>query len=52
IEQAKHLLLSGRYNMSEVSYMVGYDDIHYFSRLFKSKVGSTPTEYIKINSGG
>lgn len=52
IEQAKHLLTSGRYNMSEVSYMVGYDDIHYFSRLFKSKVGCTPTEYMKANNDG
>lgn len=52
IEQAKHLLLTGRYNMSEVSYMVGYDDIHYFSRLFKNKVGCTPTEFIKKNSDG
>lgn len=47
IEQAKHLLLTGRYNMSEVSYMVGYDNIHYFSRLFKSKVGCSPTAFIK-----
>ena len=47
IEQAKHLLLTGRYNMSEVSYMVGYDDIHYFSRLFKNKVGCSPTAFIK-----
>ena len=47
IEQAKHLLLTGRYNMSEVSYMVGYDDIHYFSRLFKSKVGCSPTAFIR-----
>lgn len=47
IEQAKYLLLTGRYNISEVSYMVGYDDIHYFSRLFKSKVGYSPTAFIK-----
>ncbi|MBR0189545.1 MAG: helix-turn-helix transcriptional regulator [Clostridia bacterium] len=47
IEQAKHLLLTGRYNMSEVSYMVGYDNIHYFSRLFKSKAGCSPTAFMK-----
>ena len=45
MEQAKKLIASGKFNISEVSFMVGYDDIHYFSRLFKQKVGCTPTEY-------
>lgn len=49
INQAKNLLLSGRYNMTEVSYMVGYDDMHYFSRLFKQKTGQTPSQFVKNN---
>ena len=49
INQAKRLFLSGRYNMTEVSYMVGYDDMHYFSRLFKQKTGQTPSQFIKNN---
>ena len=52
IEQAKKLFITGKYNMSEVSYMVGYDDIHYFSRLFKKKVGLAPTEFLKNRQEG
>ena len=47
IEQAKKLLLSGKFNTTEVSYMVGYDDIHYFSRLFKQKTGCSLMGYVK-----
>lgn len=32
-----------------VATMVGYDDMHYFSRLFKQKVGCSPSDYIKNN---
>ena len=46
MEQAKRLLLSQKYTVSEVSYMVGYDDIHYFSRLFKQKTGVNPSEFL------
>ena len=46
MEQAKRLFITKKYNISEVSYMVGYDDMHYFSRLFKQKVGCSPTEFI------
>lgn len=45
IEQAKKLLQTQKFTVSEISYMVGYDDIHYFSRLFKQKTGVTPSEY-------
>lgn len=47
IEQSKKLLLSKKYTVSEVSYMVGYDNIHYFSRLFKQKVGCSPLQFLK-----
>lgn len=47
IEQAKKLLSTNKYNVSEVSYMVGYDDMHYFSRLFKQKVGCSPKKYLE-----
>mgnify|MGYP000295667905 CR=1 FL=1 len=52
IEQAKKLLLTGQYPVSKVSYMVGYDDIHYFSRLFKQKAGCSPSEFAKRNMFG
>ncbi|MBE7066885.1 MAG: helix-turn-helix transcriptional regulator [Ruminococcaceae bacterium] len=49
ISQARKLLASGKYTVSEVSYMVGYDDVHYFSRLFKQKTGSAPSEFYEHN---
>ncbi len=47
MKQAKRFLMLGKYNVSEVCVMVGYDDIHYFSRLFKQKTGVNPSEMIK-----
>lgn len=37
LNEAKKLLKLGYYTVQTVSEMVGYDDIHYFSRLFKKK---------------
>lgn len=47
MEQAKKLLATGKYNVSEVSYMVGYNDVYYFSRLFKKKIGVSPKQFSK-----
>ena len=46
IEKAKELLQTGRYQVSEVAYMLGYDDVFYFSKLFKRKTGTSPKNYI------
>jgi two-component system response regulator YesN len=45
IEQAKRLLQTTIYKTYEVAYNVGYQDEKYFSRIFKKKMGMTPTEY-------
>ena len=42
--EAKKLLDSGVYNVSEVSMMIGFDDSKYFSTEFKKIFGKTPTE--------
>ncbi len=44
LEQALLLLKDPKVNISEVSYAVGYDDNHYFSRIFKKKFGVTPSQ--------
>jgi len=44
--KAKELLQTGKYNVSDVAYMVGYDDVFYFSKLFKRKMGKSPKTYI------
>jgi len=47
IERAKSLLVTGKYRVSDVAYMLGYDDIFYFSKLFKRKTGMSPKNYIE-----
>lgn len=47
IEKAKALLQSGNYLIYEVSEMVGYQNVPYFSTLFKKYCGVTPSELMK-----
>lgn len=42
---AQHLLESGTLGISEITRRVGYEDVSSFSRLFKRRVGLSPTEY-------
>ena len=44
LHKAKELLLTGRYNVSEVAYQVGFNDPKYFSRTFSQEFGHPPTE--------
>jgi AraC-like DNA-binding protein len=45
ISQAKRLLVSGMYSVSEVAYLCGYHDIYYFSKVFKQLEGVSPSYY-------
>lgn len=47
IEKAKALLLDGSYLIYEVSEMVGYQNVPYFSTLFKKHCGVSPSELMK-----
>lgn len=47
IENARDLLLSGEVNVTEAARLSGFEDIYYFSTLFKRKTGSTPTELLR-----
>jgi two-component system response regulator YesN len=47
INEAKNLLLSGRYKIYEVSEMVGYEDTGYFTKTFRKATGMTPMEFIR-----
>jgi YesN/AraC family two-component response regulator len=33
-------------SISQIAHMVGYDDEHYFSHLFKRREGVSPSEFI------
>lgn len=45
IDAAKNILLNPNKTISEVAYELGFEYPQYFSRLFKKKVGITPTDY-------
>lgn len=47
VKKAKELLANSSLTVKEVCFMVGYKDPNYFSRIFKKKIGMTPSEYIK-----
>jgi AraC-like DNA-binding protein len=45
IEEAKQLINESTLNFTQISEVLGYDNIGYFSRIFKQKTGMTPSEY-------
>lgn len=47
MEEAKRLIREENYNISEISDMLGYSSIHYFSRIFKQKTNMSPREYAR-----
>lgn len=46
ISKAKELMLYSELNVSQIAESLGYQSIHYFSRLFKKVVGIAPTDYV------
>ena len=47
LKKAAQLLNTKKYNVSEVSTMVGFNDPYYFSRCFKKQFGYPPSVVIK-----
>lgn len=47
--RACQLLKEGKYTVSEISFMVGYNTPSYFAARFKKYIGCLPTEYGKNN---
>lgn len=45
MEQAKNLLISSEKRINEIAYDLGFEYQQSFSKLFKNKVGLSPTEY-------
>ena len=42
---AKDMIRSGRYSFTQISEILGYGSVHYFSTKFKKEFGITPTEF-------
>ncbi len=47
LNKSKVLIKENKYTISEISNMLGFASIHYFSRSFKQRFGITPSEYAK-----
>ncbi|MBQ8648521.1 MAG: response regulator [Clostridia bacterium] len=47
VENAKRLLSTGKYTVTEVAHMVGYSQTKYFRTVFKKITGVTASEFIK-----
>ena len=45
MELAKQLINEGNKTMSEIAAAVGYSNANYFSRIFRKRVGTTPSNY-------
>ncbi|NJK83036.1 MAG: AraC family transcriptional regulator [Saprospiraceae bacterium] len=49
LEVAKDRLLGSDDSIKEIAYSLGFEHSHYFSSLFKKKMGISPTEYRNLH---
>ena len=47
MKYAEHLLLEGKYTISEIGYKVGMGTTAYFRKCFKEEFGDTPSDYLR-----
>jgi signal transduction histidine kinase/ligand-binding sensor domain-containing protein/CheY-like chemotaxis protein/AraC-like DNA-binding protein len=47
LKRSLQLMDTGEYNISEISYLVGFSSLGYFSTCFKEKYQQTPSQYLK-----
>jgi AraC-like DNA-binding protein len=47
LHRAKALLLSGGYTAAGAAYAAGFGDVAHFYRVFKSREGKTPGEWLR-----
>ncbi|MEX2369257.1 MAG: helix-turn-helix transcriptional regulator [Candidatus Paceibacterota bacterium] len=45
LKKAKQLIIEDRYTISEIAHMIGFTSQSYFTKVFKKKVGVSPTKY-------
>ena len=45
LKKAAKYIETGEFTVSEIAYMVGYNDIKYFSTSFKKQFGISPSQY-------
>ena len=47
VNAAKLYLVNGNMSITDIAYLVGYNDVNYFCRIFKKITSLTPSQYIK-----
>ncbi|MDF2724402.1 MAG: AraC family transcriptional regulator [Paenibacillus sp.] len=47
INKARDLLQYGNFNVTEAAMQVGFNDVYYFSKLFKRVMGYSPSQFLK-----
>ena len=52
VDEAKRLLLSTNLPVSEVAGMAGYENISYFSTVFRKRTGMSPVDWRNSGGGG
>ncbi|MEH7223665.1 AraC family transcriptional regulator [Bacillus sp. JJ1566] len=52
LKEAKDLLTNSNLSLIEITFLVGFNNQQYFSRVFKEEEGVTPKEYKQKNSNG
>ena len=51
IEKAKEYMQKSNVNLTEIAFMVGYDDYTYFNKVFRKVMGMSPRDYKNSISG-
>lgn len=49
LNHARQLLSEGYLSVTEIAELCGFSNLYHFSRAFKSRVGETPTSYMRSN---
>lgn len=47
LETSRQMICEGKYTISEIALMLGFNSIHYFSRAFTQRYNVAPSEYSK-----
>ncbi len=47
LKYAVEMLKKGSFKIADIAYAVGYQDVQYFSKTFKTKYGKSPAKYIE-----
>lgn len=50
VEEAKLYLQNRDISITDIAFLVGFNDLNYFSRVFKKVTSLTPSQYVKTNN--